>query len=82
MTEDEMLAEPLEFTFLGSITIDTAGVPVGIGTAGGLLVSGLITGYLCLILRIFCFGNESAAQIAVFLICLLPLIAQPKTDVK
>jgi hypothetical protein len=37
---------------------------------------------LCSILRIFSFGNESAQQIAVFLICLLPLIAQPKTDVK
>ena len=82
LTEDEMLAEPLKSVFLGSITMDMAGVPVGIGTAGGLLVSGLITGYLCSILLIFSFGNESAPQIAVFLICLLPLIAQPKTDVK
>ncbi len=77
-----MLAEPLKTVFLGAITMNMAGVHVGIGTAGGLLVSGLITGYLCLSLRIFSFGNESAPQIAVFLICPLPLIAQPKTDVK
>jgi len=32
--------------FLGSLAIDMGGVPVGIGTAGGLLVSGLIIGYL------------------------------------